>query len=187
MTATWLLPIALIPGTWQAYEIPPTPQITQGEAPSQFESDEAGNVTSAQTQKEAGFAEKSVPEETENLPESKGSTSQEPRQDQAWGLSSSHTSEQQPPQGYWDPSPSVVWVPPEHGYPNPMYSSSSSFHYTQSHYPPGAYFTPLPGYPTPMYGYYQPVDPEQTQETHDPTAYEPNVPPPVVVHTIPLP
>ena len=187
LTATWLLPIAIIPGTWQVYEVPATPQITQGEAPSQTEPNETGDVASAETPpKEEGPIEKKVPDETENVPEPTGSTSQEPNKDEAWG-SSSNTSNHHPPQGYWEPSPSIVWVPPEHGYPNPMYSSSSSFHYAQPHYPPGAYFTPTPGYGTPMYGYYQPANPEQTPGAHDPTVYDFIAPPPVVVQTVPLP
>ena len=112
--------------------------------------------------------------------------SQEPDQEQIWGASYYPPTQQQP-QGYWDPSPSVVWVPPEHGYPNPMDSSSSSFHYSQLHYPPGAYFTPMPDYATSMYGYYQPVNAEQTPDIYDPTADEPTAPPPLLVNTVPLP
>jgi hypothetical protein len=187
LTATWLLPIAIIPGTWQVYEIPPTPQITQGEIPSQPELNETKEAVSAETEEGEGPVEEVAPNKTENDPEQMGSTSQEPDQDQTWG-SSPYSSTQQQQQGYWDLSPSVVWVPPEHGYPDPMYSSSSSFHYSsQLHYPPGAYFTPLPGYPTPIYGYYHPMNPEQTPETYESTAYEPIAPPPVVLHTVPLP
>ena len=187
LTATWLLPIAIIPGTWQVYEVPPTPQVARGEALSQPEPNETDNVDSVETRKEGGSIDEIIPYEKENDPDKMGSTPQEPDQEQTWG-SSSYTTKPQQPQEYWDPNPSVVWVPPEHGYPNPMYSSSSSFHYPQSYYPPpGVYFTPMPGYATPMYGYYQPVSPEQTPETYEPTGYEPSAPPPVVVHTVPLP
>jgi hypothetical protein len=184
LTATWLLPIAIIPGTWQVYEIPTTPQIIAEQMLSQLEPD---NAVSAETQKEGGPVEGTVLDQGATEP--KASTSQEPDQVEAWGSpSSSYTSKHQPPQGYWDPNPSVMWIPPEHGNPNPMYSSSNSFHYAQSHYPPGAYFTPAPGYPTPMYGYYQPADPGQTPPGgHEPMADEPVAPPPVVVHTVPLP
>ena len=189
LTATWLLPIAIIPGTWQAYEIPPTPlegprQIAGEQTPPQ--PDQTDNAVSSGARKEGGVVEEK--DLDEEVPEPKASTSQEPGQDQSWGSpSSSHALGHQPPQGYWDPSPSAMWIHPEHGYPNPMYSSSSSFHYAQSHYPPGAYFTPMPGYATPMYGYYQPTNPEQTPETYESTAYEHTAPPPVVVHTVPLP
>jgi len=186
LTATWLLPIAIIPGTWQAYEVPETPQITGGQVPPQPEPSEADNAVSAETQEQGGFIEEKAPDE--GTPEPKASTSQEPDQDQAWGSSSSsYMSNHQPPQGHWDPTPSVMWIHPEQGYPNPMYSSSSSFHYAQSHYPPGAYFTPISGYGTPMHGYYQPVNPEQTPETYETMAHEPTAPPPVVVNTVPLP
>ena len=186
MTATWLLPIAIIPGTWQVPDAPgawpeTTPQITQRQTLPQPEPSETDSAVSHETQKEEGLIEEKVPDE--GAPEPKASTSQDHDQGQAWGSpSSSYTSKHQPPQGYRDNSPSVMWIPPEHGYPNPMYSGTSSFHYAQSHYPPGAYFTPVPGYATPTYGYYQPVNPEQTPETYEPTA-----PPPVVVHTVPLP
>ena len=183
LTATWLLPIAIIPGTWQVYEIPPTPQITQEQVPPQPEPIETGSVVAAETLNKGGPIEETAPNETEQVPEPIGSASQEPYQGQTWGTSSN----QQHPQGYWDPGSSVVWVPPEHGYPNPMYSSPGSFHYSQSHYPPGAYFTPTPGYAPSMYGYYQPVNPEQTPETHEPITYEATAPPPLVVHTVPLP
>ena len=183
LTATWLLPIAIIPGTWQVFEVPETPQITQGEPPPQPEST---NTDNAEIQREGESAIEKTYGETEPVSESKATTSQTLDQDQAWGLSSSsYISGQQPPQGYWDPSPSVVWVPSEHGYPNPTYSSSGSFHYAQPHYPPGAYFTP--SYPTPMYGYFQPTNLEQTHETYEPTLNEATAPPPVVVHTVPLP
>ena len=182
LTATWLLPIAIIPGTWQVYEIPPTPQIARGETPSQTEPNETNDVLSTETQKEEGFTDETIPNKTEDVVEQMDSVSQESDQKEIWA-SSSH----QQPQGYWDPSPSVVWVPPEHGYPNPMYSSSNPFHYPQSHYPPGAYFTPMPGYATSVYGYYQPINPEHTPETYESTMYEPIVPPPVVVNTVPLP
>ena len=186
LTATWLLPIAIIPGTWQVYEIPTTPQITEGRMPPQLEPNESNNTASAETQKEEGPIEGKVLDE--GAPEPKASTSQQPDQAEVWGSpSSSHTSNHQPPQEYWDPNPSVMWNPPEHGYPNLMYSSSSSFHYAQSHYPPDAYFTPAPGYATPMYGYYQPANPEQTPEMYQPTAYDFVAPPPVLVHTVPLP
>jgi len=190
LTATWLLPIAIIPGTWQVYEDPETlpedtPQITQVQTLPQPEPSETDNAVPDEAQK-GGFVEGN--DLDEGVPEPKASTSQEPVRDQAWGSPlSSYTSAQPPPQGYWDPNPPVTWIPPEHGYPNPMYSSSSSFHYAQSHYPPGAYFTPMPGYATPVHGYYQPMNPEQTPETHEPTSYEPTAPPPVVVHTVPLP
>ena len=185
LTATWLLPIAIIPGTWQVYEIPTTPQITEGQASFRPEPNELDNAASAETQKGEPI-EETIPDG--GAPEHKASTSQEPDQAEAWGSqSSSYTSKHQPQQGYWDPDPSVTWIPPEHGYPNPMYSSSSSFHYAQSHPPPGAYFTPTPAYTSPMYGYYQSADPEQKPETYEPTAYEPVAPPPVVVHTVPLP
>ena len=183
LTATWLLPIAIIPGTWQVFEVPRTPtgdpqQIAEGQAPSQPGPSEADKAISAETRKEGGVVEEKVLDE--GVPEPKASTSQEPDQDQPWGSSSSsHTSGHQPPQGYW--------IHPEGGYPDPMYSNSSSFYYAQSHYPPGAYFTPMPGYATPMYGYYQPENPEQTPETYESTAYEHTAPPPVVVHTVPLP
>ena len=186
LTATWLLPIAIIPGTWQVYEIPTTPQITEGRVPPQPGPNESNNAVSAETQKEGGPAEGTVLDE--GAPEAKASTSQEPDQGEAWGTpSSSRTSKHQPPQGYWNPNYSVMWTPPEHGYPNPVYSSSSSFHYGQSHYFPGAYSTPTPGYTTPTYGYYQLANPERTSETHEPTTHEPAAPPPVVVHTVPLP
>jgi hypothetical protein len=189
LTATWLLPIALIPGTWQVYDpeaLPDAPQITEGQAPSQPEPSEADNAIAAETQKEEDPVEEKVRDET--VPEPKASTSQEPHKDQPWGSpSSSYTSKNQPPQGYWDPSLSGMWIHPEYGYPNPMYSSSSSSHFAQSHYPPGAYFTPMPGYGTPMYGYYQPVNPQQTPETHEPMVEGPMAPPPVVMHTVPLP
>lgn len=186
LTATWLLPIALIPGTWQVYEVPGTPQITEGQTPSQPESNKTNDVVSAETQKEGGPIEEEVPDEDVQEPEA--STSQEPDQYQAWSSpSSSHTSKPQAPQDHWDPSPSLMWIHPEHGYPNPMYSSSSSFQYAQSYYPPEAYFTSMPGYAVPMHGYYQPTNPEQTPETYEPMAYEPTAPPPVVVHTVPLP
>ena len=189
LTATWLLPIALIPGTWQVFEVPgtppaDTPRITEGQAPSQPGPGDADKVVSAETQKEGGVTVGKVLDE--GTPEPRASTSQEPDRDQDWGSpSASYT--YQPPQGYWDPSNSAAWLHPDQGYPNPMYSSSSSFHYAQSHYPPGAYFTPMPGYGTPMYGYYQPTNPEQTRETYEPTAYEHTAPPPVVVQTVPLP
>lgn len=183
MTATWLLPIAIIPGTWQVYQVPPTPQIIRGEAPSepQHQPNETDDVASTETQKEGGLAKETIPSKKENIPEAMNPT---PDEEQAWG-SSSYSSNQQQPQGYWEPSPSVAWVPQDHVYPHPMYSSSSSFHY--SHYPPGAYFTPIPDYATSMHGYYQPMNPEQTHQTYDPTAHEPTAPPPVVVHTVPLP
>jgi len=186
LTATWLLPIAIIPGTWQVYEVLATPQITAGQMPPQFEPNQSDDAVSAETQEEGGHTEEKVPNET--APEPEASTSQEPDQAHAWAsLSSSYTSTPQPPQEHWNPNPSVMWIPPEQGYPNPMYSSSSSFHYAQSHYPPGAYPTPMSGYTTPMYGYYQPANPEQTHEMYEPTAYELAAPPPVVVHTVPLP
>ena len=187
LTATWLLPIALIPGTWQAFEVPATPlgdtqQFTEGQALSQPEQGETDKTISAEAQKEGGVMEGKVLNDA--VPGPEASTSQ----DQGWGSqSSSYASKHQPPQDYWDPSPSAMWNYPDHGYPNPMYSSSSSFHYAQSHYPPGAYFTPMPGYGAPMYGYYQPVIPEQTSETYEPTAYEHTAPPPIVVQTVPLP
>jgi len=82
-TATWLLPIAIIPGTWQVYEIPTTPQITEGQMPPQPEPNWSDNATS-----------------------------QEPDQGEALGTpSSSHTSKHQPPQGYWNPNYSVMWTP----------------------------------------------------------------------------
>ena len=185
LTATWLLPIAIIPGTWQVYEIPTTPQITGGQTPSQHEPGESDNAVSVETQKEGGPIEGTIPDE--GAPEPKASTSQEPDQVEAWGSPMASSSKHQPPQGYWDPNPSVMWIPPEPGHPSSMYSSSSSFYYAQSHYPPSPYFTPVPGYTTPMYGYYQPANPEQTPEMHEPTAHEPVAPPPVVVHTVPLP
>ena len=185
LTATWLLPIAIIPGTWQVYEIPTTPQITEGQMPSHPEPNQSDNAVSAETQNEGGPTQEKVTDE--GVPEPEASTSQEPDQAQAWWFqSSSYTSTPQPPQGHWNPNPSVMWIPPEQGYPNPMYSNSSSFHYAQSH-PPGTYFTPMPGYTTPVHGYYQPADPEQISEMYEPNAYEPAAPPPVVVHTIPLP
>ena len=186
LTATWLLPIAIIPGTWQVFEVPETPQITQGEPPSQHEPTNTDNVGRQKGGESAIEKTYDEPEpEPEPVPELKASISQKLDQDQAWGLSSSYISGQQPPQGYWDPSPSVVWVPSEHGYPNPTYSSSGSFHYAQPHYPPGAYFTP--SYPTPVYGYFQPTNLEQTPQTYEPTLNEAAAPPPVVVHTVPLP
>ncbi|KAF9786799.1 hypothetical protein BJ322DRAFT_675737 [Thelephora terrestris] len=188
LTATWLLPIAIIPGTWQAYEVPATPQLTQGEVPSQPDPNETSNVVSVETQKEEAPVEKETLGEAGDVPKPTGSTSQKPDvyMDEAWG-SSSCTSNYQTPQGYWDPSFSGVWVPPEHGYPNPMYSNSSSFYYAQSHYPPGAYFTPNPDYATPTYGYYQPVHPEQTPQMYNTTTYDFIAPPPVVMQTVPLP
>lgn len=186
LTATWLLPIAIIPGTWQVYQVPPTPQIDQGEVPEPIETDD---VAPDGTQKEGGPVEDTVFNKTGDVPEQlMGSTSQEPDQEQIWG-SSSYSSKDHQPQEYWDHSPSVVWVPPEHGYPNPMYSSSnsSSFHYSQLYYPPGAYFTPMSGYATSMYGHYQPVNSEQTPGTYGSTTYDFIAPPPVLVHTVPLP
>ena len=187
LTATWLLPIAIIPGTWQAYEVPTTPQLTAGQTPSQPELNE--NAVSAEVH--AGVQGRGEPIEREALdedvPEPKASTSQVPDQDHAWGSSSTHVSKQQQPQDRWDPNPSVMWIYPEHDYPNPMYSSSNSFHHTPSHYPPGAYVSPMPGYAAPMYGYYQPANPEQPSETYEQVAYESTAPPPVLVRTVPLP
>jgi hypothetical protein len=60
LTATWLLPIAIIPGTWQVYEIPTTPQIIAGQMPSQPEPSETDNAVSAETQKEGGPVEGTV-------------------------------------------------------------------------------------------------------------------------------
>ena len=192
MTATWLLPIALIPGTWQFYEVPPTPQVTQGETPPQVDLNETENATSSESQKDQGGpVEEESPSQTECAPEPKDSTSREPDQEQAWGSqSSTYTSKPQPPYEYWDPGPSVVWgPPPDHGYPNPMWSGSGSFHHAQSHYPTqGAYITPIPGYGTPMYGYFQPANPEQSShEIYESTEYGPAAPPPVVINTVPLP
>lgn len=190
LTATWLLPIAIIPGTWQVYEVPATPpentrQITGGQTSSQPESRETDDPVSDETREDDVTEEKVL---DENVPEPRASTSQEPGQDNPWGSpSSSHTSRYQPSQGYWDPNLSSTWVHPEHGYPNSMYSSSGSFQYAQSHYPPGAYFTPMSGYATPMYGYGQPTNPERTPETHEQMTYEAPAPPPVVVKTVPLP
>ena len=191
LTATWLLPIAIIPGTWQAFEVPKTPQepalrMTEEQAPPQAEPSETDNAVYTEAQEEGGIVEEKALDEV--VPAPKASVSQEPDQDQVWGSPSfSYASKHQPPQGYWDPSLSGTWIQPDHGYPNPMYSSSSSFHYAQSHYPPGAYFTPMPGYATPMYGYYQPANPEQTPETYEPAVYGDTAPPPVVVQTVPLP
>ena len=187
LTATWLLPIAIIPGTWQVYEVPGTPQLTAGQAASQPELNE-GAVSAevhAEAQKEGGPIEGKAP--NQDVPEPKASASQEPGRDQAWGSSSTYISKQQQPQDHWDPSPSLMWIYPEHGYPNPMYSSSNSFHHTPSHYPPGAYVSPMPGYAAPMYGYYQSANPEQPTETYESAAYGPAAPPPVLVHTVPLP
>jgi len=186
LTATWLLPIALIPGTWQVYEIPTTPQITERQTAPQPEPNESDNAVSVETQEGGGPIEGTVLDE--GALEPKATTSQEPDQGEAWGSSSpSHTSKHQPPQGYWNPDYSAMWTPPEHGYPNPMYSSSSSFHYVQPHHPPGAYSTPTLGYTTPTYEYYRLANSEQTPETHEPTTGEPAAPPPVVVNTVPLP
>lgn len=188
LTATWLLPIAIIPGTWQVYELPSTPQVTQGETPSQPEPNETDNPVSVETRKEVEPAAKMVGNETESPPEQKTSTSREPYQDQTWGSQSfSYVQKPQPPQEHWDPNHSATWVPPEHGYPNPMYSNSSSFHYAQSHYPPGGYYTPMSGYPTPIYEQYQPVNIEHPPETYQPTMYGPVAPPPILFQTIPLP
>jgi hypothetical protein len=98
LTATWLLPIAIIPGTWKVFDVPETPQVSRGEVPSQPEPNEMDNVVPAETRKEGEAVEENVSDETENIPEPKGSTSQEPDEDQAWGLqSSAHTSKHQPP------------------------------------------------------------------------------------------
>ena len=191
LTATWLLPIALIPGTWQAFGVPATPlgdtpQTTGVQTPSQPEPGETDKTISAETEKEEGVMEGMTLDE--GVPEPKASMSQEPDQDQGSGSqSSSCAPKHQPPQGYWDPRPSAMWIYPDHGYPNQIYSSSNSFHYAQSHYPPGAYFMPMPGYGMPMYGYYQFANPEQTPETYEPTAYENTASPPVVVQTVSLP
>jgi len=168
---------------FDVFDVPGTPtetapRIAEAREPSQPEPSEGDKVISAETQKEGGVVEGKVLDK--GVPEPKASTSQGPDQDQEWGSPS--------PQSYWDPSHSAMWIHPDQGYPNPMYSSSSSFHYAQSHYPPGAYFTPMPGYGTPMYGYYQPANPEQTPETYEATSYsEQTAPPPVVVQTVPLP
>ena len=181
LTATWLLPLAIIPGTWQVYEDTGTSQITKGQASSQPRSGETDSAVSAESQSGGPIEE--------NVPEPKTCASQEPdRNWQTWGpLSSSYISKHQPSKGHWDPSPSVMQIHPQHGCPNPTHSDSSSFHYTYSHYPPGAYFMPTFGYPMPMHSYYQPLDPEQTPELYEPTVYEPAPPPPVVLRTISLP
>ena len=185
LTATWLLPIAIIPGTWQVYELPSTPQVTQGETPSQPEPNETDDPVSVETQKEVEPAEKMVVNDTESPPEQKASALREPDQDQTWGSQSfSYAQKPQPPQEHWGSNPSATWASPEHGYPNPMYSSSSAFHHAQPYYPPGGHYTYTP---MPIYEQYQPVSVEHPPETYQPAMYGPVAPPPVLFHTIPLP
>ena len=86
LTVTWLLPIVIIPGMWQVYEIPTTPQITEVQIPPQPEPNGSDNVVSSETRKEG---EGVVLDE--GAPEAKASTSQEPDQGEAYGTPSSST------------------------------------------------------------------------------------------------
>jgi len=177
LTATWLLPIVIIPGKWQIHEASGTLQATEGQtAWSKPKPSGTDKPTTAEMQNEGGLIEEKSPDES--VPEHEGHTLQELGRGWGWGSPPNphHMSKNQ------NPAPPVTQVHPEHGYPNQMHSDSSDFHYAQSHHPPGVVCMPMLSYPMPMHGYYPPVNLEQTFEMYEPTA-----PPPVLIHTVPLP
>lgn len=175
LTGTWLLPIAIIPGTWEVYEVPGAPRATQQQMNSQPGPTKADDTIYAETQQGDPRGERIL---DKGVPGPKVGSLQEHDQ---------NTSKDEPSQNRPDPGPSVLQTHPEHGHLDPMYSNSGAFHYNQSQYPPGMFFTPTSGYPIPADGYHQPMNPEYTSEMYESPAYEPAAPPPVVLHTVPLP
>ena len=174
LTGTWLLPIAIIPGTWEVYEVPRAPRAMQ-QMHSQSGPTEADDTIPAETQK-AGPREERILDKSVSRPRV------DPLQEHDQNRSEDELSQSRP-----DPGPSALQIHPEHGHLDPMYSNSCAFHYTQSQYPPGMFFIPTSGYPIPADGYHQPMNPEYTSKMYEPPAHEPTAPPPVVLHTVPLP
>lgn len=135
LTGTWLLPIAIIPGVWEACEVPRAPRATQEQIPSPPRPSEADDIIPTETQKgnsrDERILHKSIPG---------------PRVD-SLRKQGQNTSKDEPSQDYLDPGPSILQTHPERGHPDFVHSSSGAFHYSQSQYPSREFF--IPGYLVP--------------------------------------
>jgi hypothetical protein len=175
LTGTWLLPIAIIPGAWEACGTPRTPRDNQQQIPSQPRPSDTDDTVFAETQAgdpgDERILDKSVPLiKVDSLRES-----------------GQNTSKDEPLQGHLGPGPSVLQTHPGRRHPDLMYSNPGSFHYTQSQYPPGAFFVPISDYTIPADGHHRPMNPEYPSMMYELPACESTAPPPVVLHTVPLP
>ena len=175
LTGTWLLPIAVIPGVWDACEVPGTPWATRQQITSQPRPSEADDIIHAKTQRGDPRDERAL---DKSIPGSRVGSLQEHGQ---------NTSKNEASQDHPDPGPSASQTHPKRGYPDPVYSNSGTLHCTQSQYPPRAFFIPVSGCPIPADGCHRPTSTEYTSVMHEPPAREPKAPPPVVLRTVPLP